>query len=317
MIKRKKGFTLIELLVVIAIIAVLAAILFPVFLMARQKARAMNCLNNMKQLNSFFAMYMSDWNGTFPTTAVPIDTNLVYGGPVRQATATASAATYFKANTGGAFPPGQIPGTNPPEYRFNSELWPVKLEAYVRYKAFYFVPPTTVRMQGIFRCKELSRPWDIKFPITQVADQAGYGYNFLYLGLPYRAYTYGGNITWTTDLKNNLYNGLGGWKRSSAKQTVIKNPAETICLVDNMYVWAFPPKASNGTSAWTPGAVYGGNSLIRPRHNDQTNVAWADGHVSSKDTALLVNRGTLYGNGATVKPNQIGRADNNELWDLE
>ena len=273
----------------------------------------MNCMNNMKQLGSFFQMYLSDWNGTFPTTAVPQDSNLVYGGPVAPAKVVASVTTYFKANTGGAYPPGQIPGTNPPEYRFNSELWPVRLESYVRHKAFYAIPGTsTVRMQGIFRCKELSRAWYVKFPVTQV-DQAGYGYNFLYLGLPYRAYV---NPT-VTSLNNNLYNGLGGWKRSSAKQTVIKNPAETICLVDNMYIWAFPPKASNGISAWTPGADYGGNSLIRPRHNNQTNVAWADGHVSSKDTALLVNRGTRYGDGATVTPNQIGKAVNNELWDLE
>ena len=49
---RKPGFTLIELLVVIAIITILAAILFPVFAQARQKARLTSCLSNLKQLGT-------------------------------------------------------------------------------------------------------------------------------------------------------------------------------------------------------------------------------------------------------------------------
>src|SRR5262245_3505739 len=55
---RDRGFTLIELLVVIAIIAILAAILFPVFAQAREKSRAASCLSNIKQLASAYAMYV-------------------------------------------------------------------------------------------------------------------------------------------------------------------------------------------------------------------------------------------------------------------
>jgi prepilin-type N-terminal cleavage/methylation domain-containing protein/prepilin-type processing-associated H-X9-DG protein len=63
---RHKGFTLIELLVVIAIIAILAAILFPVFARAREKARQTSCLSNVKQLGLGIQMYISDYDERLP-----------------------------------------------------------------------------------------------------------------------------------------------------------------------------------------------------------------------------------------------------------
>ncbi|NPV49408.1 MAG: prepilin-type N-terminal cleavage/methylation domain-containing protein [Armatimonadetes bacterium] len=59
---RRRGFTLIELLVVIAIIAILAAILFPVFAKAREKARQTSCLANVKQLSLGILMYAQDYD---------------------------------------------------------------------------------------------------------------------------------------------------------------------------------------------------------------------------------------------------------------
>jgi prepilin-type N-terminal cleavage/methylation domain-containing protein/prepilin-type processing-associated H-X9-DG protein len=67
--RRLRGFTLIELLVVIAIIAILAAILFPVFAQAREKARQASCLSNIKQINLGWQMYMQDYDETWPFRA--------------------------------------------------------------------------------------------------------------------------------------------------------------------------------------------------------------------------------------------------------
>ena len=85
----KKGFTLIELLVVIAIIAILAAILFPVFAQAREKARQTSCLSNTKQFGTALMLYLDDYDETFPRAGVKKDdasvpTNLTDDYPCKQ-----------------------------------------------------------------------------------------------------------------------------------------------------------------------------------------------------------------------------------------
>jgi prepilin-type N-terminal cleavage/methylation domain-containing protein len=104
----RKGFTLIELLVVIAIIAILAAILFPVFARAREKARQSSCLSNMKQLATGYLMYAQDYDERFPVNLrMPIagyDDGLSDGGMSKH-----SAILPYVKNTQVFLCPSQAP----------------------------------------------------------------------------------------------------------------------------------------------------------------------------------------------------------------
>ena len=80
MLSIRRGFTLIELLVVIAIIAILAAILFPVFARARENARKSTCQSNLKQIGTANSMYLQDYDQVLPRWLVgsPAKTGRIY-----------------------------------------------------------------------------------------------------------------------------------------------------------------------------------------------------------------------------------------------
>ena len=93
---KRKGFTLIELLVVIAIIAILAAILFPVFAKAREKARQTMCLSNVKQIALGMYMYVQDYDDTYaPPLRGP------WGGPYDIQTDKTMPGYYLMTGDGG------------------------------------------------------------------------------------------------------------------------------------------------------------------------------------------------------------------------
>jgi len=122
--KKNKGFTLIELLVVIAIIAILAAILFPVFARAREKARQAACQSNLKQIALGVLMYMSDYDEVGPTGGSQNRTNAggtfdACGGQI------CSLWTYFPI---------------PPGYRMYNQDFGDQIYPYVKNKQVFYCP---------------------------------------------------------------------------------------------------------------------------------------------------------------------------------
>lgn len=88
-VQRKNAFTLIELLVVIAIIAILAAILFPVFAQAREKARQTSCASNLQQIGLATMMYVQDYDETYPLAEYNIQGGMQYWFGTSSGTGTA------------------------------------------------------------------------------------------------------------------------------------------------------------------------------------------------------------------------------------
>ena len=120
-LRKRGGFTLIELLVVIAIIAILAAILFPVFAQAREKARQATCLSNLKQLGAATMMYIQDYDERYPLSAIKITVDWGWG----------DLYTYWTSYH-------TVPPYDPNDGSIN--LWGNSLQPYIKNKGIYVCP---------------------------------------------------------------------------------------------------------------------------------------------------------------------------------
>lgn len=109
--RKPGGFTLIELLVVIAIIAILAAILFPVFAQAREQARKISCVSNIKQISLSVLMYTQDYDETYPL---------------------------LEAYDPAAKPPS-------PDFQFGSASWQNMVQPYIKNYQLYICPDSVYK----------------------------------------------------------------------------------------------------------------------------------------------------------------------------
>ena len=117
----KNAFTLIELLVVIAIIAILAAILFPVFAQARERARAASCLNNEKQIGLAILQYAQDYDETYPNQWYGYAWGDLSGKNLKVNTNRLGQSTYNGKQVGNEW--GGTPAWQIDSYIKNTQVW--------------------------------------------------------------------------------------------------------------------------------------------------------------------------------------------------
>ena len=163
---RKRGFTLIELLVVIAIIAILAAILFPVFAKARENARKSNCLSNCKQIGNAVMMYVQDYDEMLPfgqTDSAPV-TYVIHSLP----TGTSVLSPYVKNGNIAACPSQKTYASG---YGWNYPHMPYR----TFYAGGFSVGDITYPAEVMMFCDTSARVWSY-CPIHYPGNGDGYGY---------------------------------------------------------------------------------------------------------------------------------------------
>ena len=262
--RKREAFTLIELLVVIAIIAILAAILFPVFAQAREKARQTSCLSNIKQLGLGLMMYVQDYDETWPR-----NDDCVNGGTVAVPGAPATA----------------IGCTGPYGDRVNHYKWWYWTYPYVKNVDINFCPSRTRIMDQ--SAATGNAKWQDWKNSSEVFG-AGYGLNLSVTGAL--------NV-WPKPSSGRAYRNsfLGGGLAG------VDRPADTLLIMetDNPAVGAYNYPYSQQTVTSYPlatreywqavmkpkGAV---NKLNAP-HNDGLNIGYCDGHAKFMKVDSFLN----------------------------
>lgn len=254
---KRRGFTLIELLVVIAIIAILAAILFPVFASAREKARQTSCLSNEKQMGNALMMYAQDSDGGFPAW----DEYLAITG---------------NCGTAATKPLGPCPATIAPESP--SSMWDAKLVPYVKSGNPGSTYSPTPDSGGVWHCpdNDLDERWR--------SYGMGYGMAYDMDNLSQWGFFWA-NETAIERPSSTVFVGDGGGYLAASGPPSATSPDQggNAGLLGPPYNFAGYDQKNNlspGRVAWDRERPY--------RHNNGANYVFADGH------AKWFNADTIY-----------------------
>jgi prepilin-type N-terminal cleavage/methylation domain-containing protein/prepilin-type processing-associated H-X9-DG protein len=243
--KKQFGFTLIELLVVIAIIAILAAILFPVFAQARAKARQAACINNEKQMGNALMMYATDYDGGYPTWNETVFVQGACGKPAL-----------------GNIPCSAAPVETP------AVTWDAKLVPYVKNGDPGGLYSATPNAGGVWHCPSAEE--DTQFRSYGV----GYGY----------AYDFNPNSPWgfrywnESDFQNTastIFVGDSGPAPGAKQPTSTGDNSGNSGLLNNPYYFSGYAEHYHLTARLSAAL-----DRERPyRHNDGANYVFCDGHA--------------------------------------
>jgi prepilin-type N-terminal cleavage/methylation domain-containing protein len=308
---RKVGFTLIELLVVIAIIAILAAILFPVFARARDSAVRTQCLNNIKQIATGAIMYVQDYDEKMPL-AVNIPSGI--NEPTNPNTAGGYLNLWVRTTpcfinpqgtaclTSGSdlrqlryLPIGQYIGNapvvqgNPPRYPL---YFPTQVDPYIKAGAG----------SNAFTTRKTKTLWACPADSTSVIGNGSETSLFELSGLNHFR-VIGHDYMYNTWLIYNYTDRLRGgtpqqWTLNVRSMAEVARPSEIIIVFDAYPIWHGESRAPNG------GPI-----------PENWNVAFVDGHVKNLPHAVFMDQfpGVAGGGGNRLRLNQNPAADNPNL----
>ena len=301
--RSRRGFTLIELLVVIAIIAILAAMLFPVFARARESARKIQCLANVKNIATAVQMYLTDYDRLPPSEHRP-------------------EIVSFYEDMGGC--PANIQGAKNNPYL----KWPVVLDEYVKNRDVWRCPSARV-VESVRVLNPFGGDWWAR--AKELYDSNGACSPFMQCGSPYPP-GWGGTVTdsftqSTCGGAGQFERGLNGFNENlDLKTSQIEDPARwlVVCEVQGNDTWSTfiiaygdwcklgcaTPSAEYGclsdvdwvNCSWTQtcGAAdpkYGTDATARKpfaRHMGGTNLGFADGHAAWMSSEAVLSGGYDY-----------------------
>lgn len=251
---RNVGFTLIELLVVITIIAILAAILFPVFSRARAKARNANCQSNLKQIGIAIQMYSDDYDGFLP------DSDPFYGDSVSGITKTHGVGC----------------------------CWAWALMPYVKNTKIFVCPERVRFFPDESKGKPFHAPGEPGSGCIGTDPACGPDPNDRSRQI---GYAYNGSFWWNAAIRAGILQGsevVGLQGLDKAHEAEIEDPARTVAVTDSSVagyyqIYDSVPAANNPQPPTSPNdsnwLTTDPNNIPEPRHAEGFNVLYVDGHV--------------------------------------